>query len=159
MKRFHWRLQRVLDVTVQREKALRAELFALSRRIVRLRQEIIRRRADLRSVLADLGGRPPAERMARQEVFMRCAEAVEREIARLDRDARELESRRSERTQTFLRLRSSRQTLERMREEAYRQHMREQLKMEQKQFDESAQISFARMASAGAEPAAEGSGQ
>ncbi|MFW6065549.1 MAG: hypothetical protein ACOC9S_01890 [Planctomycetota bacterium] len=157
MKRFRWRLQRVLDVTVQREKALRAELFALSRRIVRLRQEIIRRRADLRSVLSDLAGRPPAERIARQEVFMGCAEAVEKEIARLDSEARALEATRSERTQTFMRLRSSRQTLERMREETYRSHMREQLKLEQKQFDESAQVSFARTVSVRGEKAAEGS--
>jgi flagellar export protein FliJ len=146
VKRFRWRLQRVLDVTVQREKALRAELFGLSRRIVRLRQEVVRRRADLRSVLSDLAGRPVAERMARQEVFLRCAEAVEREIARLDAQARELEQTRSERTRTFLRVRSSRETLERMREDASREHQREQLKLEQRQFDESAHVSHAREA-------------
>ncbi len=157
MRRFRWRLQRVLDVTVQREKALRAELFGLSRRIVRLRQEIVRRRADLRSVLSDLAGRSFDERIARQEVFMRCAEAVEREIARLEADARDLQARRTERSQTFMRVRSSRQTLERMRREAFDQHTREQLKLEQKQFDESAQVSFARAALSGAGAAEEGS--
>lgn len=144
MRRFRWRLQRVLDVTVQREKAMRADLFGLARRIVRLRQEIVRRRAELRSVLSELRDCSLAERTARQEVFMGCAESVERELSRLEQQSRELEAERSEKTRTFMRVRSSRQTLERMREAARREHMREQLKLEQKQFDENAHVSYAR---------------
>ena len=54
MKRFHWRLQRLLDVTIQREKALRSELFAMSRKIAFAHQEIFRRQATLRAALSDL---------------------------------------------------------------------------------------------------------
>jgi len=54
VKKFIWPLQRLLDVTVQKELAVRAKLFALSRRIADVHREIFRRRASLRSVLAEL---------------------------------------------------------------------------------------------------------
>ena len=68
MKRFRWSLQRLLDVTVQRERALRAELVALSGRISRLREEILRRRAVLRTLLEELGRQDIERRIRNQEV-------------------------------------------------------------------------------------------
>ena len=53
MKRFTWPLQRLLEVTVQRERALQAELLALSRQVASLRQRILRRQAVLRGLLAE----------------------------------------------------------------------------------------------------------
>ncbi len=144
MKRFHWRLQRLLDVTIQREKALRSELFAMSRKIAFAHQEIFRRQATLRAALSDLTGEAFPDRLPRQAVFMECSGKVHDQLKRLKAKLKELESQRAEITERLMQIRTSRQTLERLREEARQRYLREQMKLEQKALDEIAQVSFAR---------------
>ena len=144
MKRFHWPLERLLKVTVQRELALRSELLALMHRTMRVRQEILARTAALRSLLSDLAGKSFQDRAALQEVFMATSARTERTIAGLREHVRELTVERGKKTADLITLRKSRDTMERMREEARQEHIREQLKLEQKEFDETAQIAFGR---------------
>jgi hypothetical protein len=144
VKRFKWPLQRLLDVKVQRERALRGELLALSRQMARLRQEILRRQVVLRSLLAELAGEELQRRIPRQQIFLGCAEADERQIRSLRQELKALDLQRQAKTEQFMKTKASRETLERRREEASRLHMREQLRIEQKQFDETAHVSFAR---------------
>jgi len=144
VKRFQWRLQRVLDITEQREQVVRAELFALAGAITRVRQEIIRRQVLLRTVLAELAKKSLAERLAQQILFLQQSVAVAREIDRLKAELAGLEAERSEKTAVFMKLRGQRQTLERLRTEARERHRREEDKREQAQFDETAHIAFAR---------------
>lgn len=147
MKRFRWPLERMLTVTVQRELALRSQLLSLLQRITVVRQEIVRRRSEVRSMLAELGAHKAHQRMGLQELFMRFSASTWREIARLRDEATALTAQRAEKTSELLKLRKSQETLERMRQEAKRQHVRFEMNLEQKQFDESAQIAFAREAS------------
>ena len=144
MKRFHWPLQRLLDVTAQRERSQRAELMALSRQIARRRQEVLSRQAMVEGALAELAAVEFAERIRKHDVLMKCAEAQQRRIDRLEVAIAQLGVQRSEKARQLLRIRKNRQTLERLREEARQEHIREQLKIEQKQFDESAHVSKAR---------------
>jgi hypothetical protein len=144
MKRFKWPLQRLLDVTAQRELALRAELFALSRDIARRRQAIVTRRAALRATLAELDRQRIEQRIPQQEVFMAAVATDERTIARLKKKLAEMESLRAEKTRQFMKVKASRQTLERLREEARRRHRKEMELEELKQLDESSQISYVR---------------
>lgn len=144
MKRFSWPLQRYLDVTIQREQGARAVLFALSREIAALRGQIIRRQSMLRTLLEDLSAQEFSERLARQELVMRCSAALEREMTRLRQKLTGLEKQRQEQTAAFMRLRNSRQTLEKVRVEALQRHARQQDVLEQKQLDENAHVSFAR---------------
>lgn len=146
MKRFKWPLQRLLDVTVQREQALRAELLALSREIAGARQEIFRRQAVLRSLLAELAQQQLPQRIPKQQVFLNCSESADRDIRRLREALKGLESRRREKSDSFLQTRARRETLERRRAEARGLHIRQQLKLEQIQFDEGAHISHAQEA-------------
>lgn len=144
MKRFKWPLQRLLDVTIQRENALRAELLALSRDIARVHQEIFRRQATLRAALADLSAEALRRRIPKQEVFMGCSKAAHAMLDQLKGRLGKLETRRTGTTERLVKARNSTKTLERLREEARRKHVREQLKIEQRALDESAQISYAR---------------
>jgi flagellar export protein FliJ len=144
VKRFQWRLQRVLDITERREQVVRGELFALAGAITRVRQEIIRRQVLLRTVLAELAKKSLAERLAQQILFLQQSVAVTREIDRLKAELAGLEAERSEKTAVFMKLRGQRQTLERLRTEARERHRREEDKREQAQFDETAHIAFAR---------------
>jgi len=83
MERFHWPLQRVLDVSMQRELALRSELLSLMQRITHSRQEIIRRRAVVRLMLSDIGQAEMERRMVLQELFMGSASWEERRTQKL----------------------------------------------------------------------------
>jgi len=142
MKRFKWRLQRVLEVKRRREEAQRAALFSLSRRIVRLRRVLVERQTALRAALEELGGITPAERLARQQLLMRCAAVSEDEINRLRQALRQLGDERSEKTSELIKTRNARESLERMRERARNEHVREEGRREQRELDESAHVAF-----------------
>jgi len=146
MERFHWPLQRVLDVSMQRELALRSELLSLMQRITHSRQEIIRRRAVVRLMLSDIGQAEMERRMVLQELFMGSASWEERRTQKLQSEINQWTAQRTTTTAELVKLRKSTQILERQREEALQEHSREQMRQEQKQFDEVAQISFARQA-------------
>lgn len=144
MKRFHWPLERMLTVTVQRELALRSALLKLLQQITAARQEIVSKRAAVRSMLAELGESNARQRMGLQELFMKFSASTWREIDRLREEVARLTEQRTAKTADLMKLRKSQETLERMREEARREHIRMETNLEQKQFDESAQIAFTR---------------
>jgi flagellar biosynthesis chaperone FliJ len=146
MMRFRWPLQRLLDVTVQREAALRQELLALSRQMARLRQEIFDRQDMLSTQVAALGLLELPQRIARQEVFLRHAERTQREIECFQAELAAAREQRTKTTRTFIRTRTKRQTLERLREDARVEHLRKQVAEEQKRFDEGFHVAFARKA-------------
>lgn len=144
MKRFHWPLQRLLTVTAQRERALKAEMLDLSRRMAIARQDIVHRQMVIRVSLERLGAAPLDERMRDQEMIMACSALHQRRIVRQQETLKTLEARRRGTSAEFVQARAKRQTLERMQGEARREHVRQELAIEQKQFDETAQMSFGR---------------
>lgn len=143
MKRFRWSLQRLLEVTTHREQVLRAELMNLSQKIVSLRQIILAREAVLQSLLAELAGEDLKKRFSEQQLFMNYVQNDQKQIRRFEQQLKELRTLRTQTNAQFLQVRSSRKALERLREQAKELHLREQLKLEQKQLDEVAHISFA----------------
>ena len=143
MKRFRWSLQRVLDVTRQRELAWRAELLRISRALARVRQEILRRRRTILVSVGELANQDVGKRIPRQEVVMACSAGLAKEIDRLEAELGALNRQRKDKTAQFVKTRNSRETLERMREEARQAHLRGELKLEQKELDEAAHVSFA----------------
>ena len=144
MKRFQWPLQRLLDVTIQRELAARAKLFALSRRIADVHRKIFHHQASLRIALAELSNQNLEKRLPEQQVFMQCSEAEEEKLDILRENLRVLKKQRSDQIDIFTKTKSSRETLERLREESLQRHEREMIKEQQKQLDENAQTAFAR---------------
>jgi len=144
MKLFKWSLQRLLNVTVQRERVLRSELLRLAQEMARIRHELLRQKAVLRSQLDELTRKEVPERLPERKIFMDFSQATDKTIKKLTRELERLGTVRKETTDRFLRVRGSRQTLERLREEARQRHIHRQLRLEQKELDESAQVSFAR---------------
>jgi hypothetical protein len=144
MKRFSWRLERVLEITARREQALRAELFALAQEIARTRHEIALRRQTVRTILDDLGRKTLAERLGEQTIVLACAAAEERILAGLQRRCETLEAERKTKTEQFMKHRTLRRSLERLREAAYAKYLRAAAAREQAEFDEVSHIAFAR---------------
>jgi len=144
VRRFHWPLQRLLDVTIQRERSQQAEMLALSRLIAQLRQEALVHRASVRRMLVQMAAVDFPERVRRHRDFVNCSKAHERRIEQLETKLAELGRLRAERTRRLLETRKRRETLERLRAEAGAEHMRQQRRIEQGRFDESAHLSKAR---------------
>lgn len=144
MKRFSWPLQRLLDVTAQREQALRGEIASLAAQAALVVADIRERRAQMTAMLADLGTLELQQRLARQEVLMRCAGAYEQQIDALHKRLTDLRAQRQQKMTQLLDVRSRRQTLEKLRDGAMDRWRAEYARWEQKQTDEAAAMAFAR---------------
>ena len=142
MKRFRWPLQRLLEVTRQRERVLQVELFRLSQQIAAVHQEIFRRQAVLRAALAELAQEALPQRLARQQIFMEYSIAEEVRLDRLREELKKLQEQRTETMSALAEKRSSRKALDRLREQALQRYVKEMTREEQKQLDESSQVAF-----------------
>ncbi len=144
MKRFIWRLQPLLDLTIQREKLLRAEVYALAQDIILHRSQIAQQRAELRMKLIDLAEQDLSDRLAGQANFVKYTEAIEKKIRSLTEQLEDLKIQQKEKTEQLAQAKSSREALEEKRTEAKVQHTKAMLKHEQKQLDEVAHLAIAR---------------
>ena len=144
MKRFTWPLQSLLDLTVQREKILRVEVYALARDILGVRSNLAQRRANLRARLIEQSQQDISERLAGQVNFGKYAQAEEKKIRALSDQLTELELQRNEKISKLNEVKTSRDTLEEKRQEAKADHAKAMSKHEQKQLDEVAHVSFTR---------------
>jgi len=146
MKRFVWRLQRVLDVKEKQEHKARAELFKLAERLVEARGELLTQQKILEDIAYGLTRQNPKKRLGHQEFFLKHSATSDELIRKLKEKVRALEVEQREKVAEVLRLRRFKQGLERLREETKRQFIREQERLEQKELDERAGISFIRKA-------------
>jgi flagellar export protein FliJ len=149
MKKFKWPLQRLLDVTVQREKAVRVEVLSLTRKVTATRREIFERQARVRDRLCQLDAQGGPGRLEAQAMFIRMAPAVHREIAALQNRLELLVRQQGDLRRQYVSIHRSREALERACEEALQKHRREQERIEQASLDEGAHAGFVRRRSVG----------
>jgi flagellar biosynthesis chaperone FliJ len=144
MKRFVWRLQRVLDVKKKEEQKARAELFELTQELAQVRGELLRRKKILEQIIDDLTGEKPGKRLGKQEFFLKHSATNDEQIKKLKNKIGELETQQKEKIAEVLKIRRFKEGLERLRTEAKMQFIKEQEQLEQKELDETATISFVR---------------
>ncbi len=144
MKRVQWPLQKLMDVTVQKEQTLEAELAAQAAAIRDLDDQCTRRRERLARQLQDLGRQSLEQRLPRQEVFMRFSVNEEREIRKLQQAALQLRQERERTLAKYMKVRSSRQMLEKLREQFRLRMIKEQNQVEQRKLDDMAGASHIR---------------
>ena len=146
MKRFVWRLQRVLEIKEKEEQKTRAELFELTERLAQSRGELIARKKMLENIIEELAEKNPKARLGEQEFFLRYSTASDEKIKKLKNNITELESQQRKKIAEVLKVRRFKEGLEKLRVEAKIQFIKEQEKLEQKQLDEGATVSFVRRA-------------
>lgn len=144
MKRFKWRLERVLEIKKKQEQKERTELLELTERLAERRAELLMRQNMLKDAIRTLADADPRERLGRQEFFLKHAATSDEYIRRLRDQVSELESQQKAKIAEVLKIRRSKEGLEKLRAEAKRQFMAEQEKLDQKELDETATISFVR---------------
>jgi flagellar biosynthesis chaperone FliJ len=144
MKRFAWRLQRVLDVKTKEEQIKQTELFQITEQLAAKRGELLLRRRILQDLMADIQGQGARDRVNAQEFFLRHAAADDEQMRRLQEEIAALGVRQKEKMAELLAVRRFKEGLEKLREQAKEEYIREQEKLEQKELDERTTIAFAR---------------
>ncbi len=144
MKRFVWRLQKVLDVKTKEEQLRRTELFQIVEQLAARRGELLLRQRILQDLMAEIQSRESPQRLNAQEFFLRHAATDDAEMRHLREEIAALEIRHKEKTAEVLAVRRFKEGLEKLRTQAKEEYMREQEKLEQKEQDERTTIAFAR---------------
>ena len=144
MKRFVWRLQRVLEIKKREEIKKRTELLELTEKIAETRGKLLKRQKMLEDIIDGLTRENPKKRLGQQELFLRYSTTSDKRIKELKDKLRELESQEREKITEVLKVRRFKEGLERLRVEAKARFIKEQEKLEQKELDEGATVSFVR---------------
>jgi len=144
MKRFVWRLQRVLEIKKKEEQKVRAELFQLTENLAHTRGELLRRQKMLENIINGLTEENPKKRLGEQEFFLRYSATNDEQIRKLKDKKTGLESQQREKIAEVLKVKRFKEGMEKLRVEAKVQFIKEQEKLDQKQMDEGAIISFVR---------------
>jgi flagellar export protein FliJ len=144
MKRFAWRLQRILDLKTKKEQKMRSELLELTERLAETRGLLLMQKRILENIIAGLAAEKPKKRLRKQEFFLRYSGTNNKRIAKLKEKINVLESQQREKITELLKIRRFREGLERLRDEAKKRFIEEQARLEQKELDEMAAVSFSR---------------
>ena len=144
MRRFVWRLQRVLDIKTKEEQTKRAELLELTEKLAQVRGELLMQHRILEDIIDGLTQKNPQKRLGEQEFFLKCSATSDEQIKKLKEKERELESQQRKKIGEVLTVRRFKEGLEKLRAKAKREFIKSAEKLEQKELDEGATISFAR---------------
>jgi flagellar biosynthesis chaperone FliJ len=136
MKRFAWRLQKVLDVKTKEEQAKQMELFRLTETLAEKRSELLMRQRVLQEIASDIKKNRSAGRLDVQEFFLKHTATNDERIRALLNEIEELEVQQKEKMAELLATRRFKEGLQRLRAEAKERFVREQEKLEQKELDD-----------------------
>lgn len=144
MRRFVWRLQRVLDIRVKQEDLKRTELLRITEKLLLKRTELLAQERILAELLAEIASLHPKNRIREQEFFLKCSTTNNELIKKLKEKIRGLELEQRKKIEEILEIRKAKQVLEKLRAKAEQEYRKEQERLEQKEIDESATVSFVR---------------
>jgi flagellar biosynthesis chaperone FliJ len=144
MRRFQWRLQRVLDVKTKEEQIKRIELVRLTEELTAKHGELLMRQRVLQDLLADIRRDRSPERLNAQEFFLRRVAVDDEQIRKLKKEIADLEVRQKEKRAEVLAVRRFKEGLEKLRTQAEEEYIHEEERIEQKESDERTAIAFAR---------------
>jgi flagellar FliJ protein len=144
MKRFVWRLQRVLDIKTKEEQTKKTELLKVTEELAQTRGQLLMQKRLLEGIISDITARHPQKRLGEQEFFLKCSKINDKLIKTLKNRAAELESDQMKKIAEVISLNRFKEGLEKLRAEAERRFTSQQEKLEQKDLDETATIGFAR---------------
>ena len=121
MRRFVWRLQRVLDIKIKEEQTKRAELLEITEKLAQTRGELLMQLRILEDIISEISRKNPQKRLGEQEFFLKCSATSDELIKKLKEKERELESEQREKIAEVLKVRRFKEGLERLRVETKRQ--------------------------------------
>jgi len=144
MKRFEWRLQRVLDLKEKTEKVKKAELLKLAEEIAEAKVRLMSEQRKQREQMAAITQERAEQRISKQAAFLTFSAFDDERIAAQLNHIRQLEDVQETKTRELIELRQAKEGLEKLRAEAKETYMAEQERAAQREMDEHANLAFAR---------------
>ena len=144
MKRFVWRLQRVLDIKTKQEQKKKAELLEITEKLTQTQGELLTQKRILEDIIQGLRSKHPKKRLSEQELFLRCSATSDELIKKLKNKISGLESQQKEKIVEVLKVRRFKKGLEKLRCDAKTEYIKSAEKLEQKEADERTTIGFVR---------------
>jgi flagellar FliJ protein len=144
MRKFEWRLQRVLDIKKKEEQTKRAELLELTEKLASTRSELLFQKKILENLITEIKAQENKERLKQQELFLKCSKINNERIKTLEKKAKQLETQQKAKIVEVLKVKRFKEGLEKLREEAKTRFFEKAEKLEQKELDERATIRFIR---------------
>jgi flagellar export protein FliJ len=144
MRRFVWRLQRVLDIRKKQEQIKTQELFALTEKLAQTHAALFEQEKILKDIMESIINEKSSERLKKQEFFLRNSAATDEQIKLLKIKIETLVKKQKEMVSELLKIRRSKEGLEHLREQAKKRYIEEQEKIEQRQLDETGILRFVR---------------
>jgi len=144
MKRFTWRLQRVLDIKTKQEQIKRMELLDITEKLSKVRALLFLQQATLKETIADVAAGNTQNKLLEQELLLKCAPVNNRLIKKLKDKVHQLQIKQKEKIAEVLKIRRFNEGLKKLRARKKQEFIESEEKLEQKQLDEGACIRFAR---------------
>ncbi len=144
MKRFSWRLQRVLEIKTKEVEAKRSELFRITEALAEKQAELITKQTILKELLRTISEKESRERLEQQEFFFKHSCASIEMIEKIKGNILDLELKQKEKMSEVLKLNRFKEGLERLRTEAKRDFIKDQERLEQQDLDEIGKMVFLR---------------
>lgn len=144
MKKFVWRLQRVLDIKIKEEQIKRAELLEITERLTFAQSELLMQKRILTETINSLSKVEPKKRLDSQELFLKYSAINDELIENLTKKVRQIEKEQKNKIGEIIKIKQFRKSLEKLREETKTQFIKEQEKIEQKEADEMTTIAVSR---------------
>lgn len=146
MKKFIWKLQRLLDVKQKQEQALRNEIIALAEQAAILRGRMMAMKMRLRAHQREIQALPDEQRVGAQAFHLQYVPVIDKALHQMAEEGRTLENRRRAKMEDFLKVQKFRKGLERLKEKARQEYLRQANLEEQKQLDDYTHIHWNRPA-------------
>jgi flagellar biosynthesis chaperone FliJ len=134
----------VLDVRTKQEQIKTQELYALTEKLAQTRGELLAQQRILQDIIESIEKENGGERLIKQEFFLRNSAATDERIKQLEAAVKELERKQKEMIKEVMKIRRSKEGLEKLKEQAKKKYISEQDKIEQRQLDEVAVTGFVR---------------
>lgn len=144
MKRFVWRLQRVLEIKQSELQMKKAELFKLTELLAVTRTALLNQQRILRQSIEEVAKNDTKDKLGQQRLLLISSRVNDEKIKQLKIKVEELQKKQKEKVAEFLKLKRFTEGLEKLREKAKQEYILQQEKLEQKEMDERASLSFAR---------------
>jgi len=144
MKKFEWRLQKVLEVNQKKLEAKKAELFKISEQLAVTRASLITQKRILQNEIEKVAKEKSSQRLARQQLLLVSCKKNDEIIKRLKGQVQELQILKDKATEEYIKLKKFTDGLEKLREKAKTEHIQQQEKQQQRLADEQTNARFAR---------------
>lgn len=137
MKKFKWRLQRILEIKRKEEELKKNELLKVTEKIVSKQSRLLVEKAKLKRMAEEISEKQPKTRIRQQQLFIRYAQSSNEFIKKIKQEIARLEESKKQKIKEYRQIQKSKEGMEKLREKAKEKYLREQGKRLQKEMDEN----------------------